>query len=37
LTSGGKDSVIIATLMVTRCDINRSRHHSRRDFQAKLP
>jgi len=29
--------VIIATLMVTRCDIKRSPHHSRRDIQAKLP
>jgi hypothetical protein len=34
---GGKDSVMIATLMVTPCDINRSRHHSRRDVQANLP
>ena len=34
---GGKDSVMIATLMVTRSGTNRSRHRSRRDIQAKLP
>ena len=37
LTSGGKDSVMIATLMVTPCDINRSRRRSRHDVQANLP
>jgi hypothetical protein len=34
---GGKDSVMMATLMVTPCDINRSRHRSRHDVQANLP
>jgi len=29
--------VMIATLMVTRCDINRSGHGSRHDDQANLP
>ena len=33
---GRKDSVMIATLMVTRSDTNRSGHRSRRDFQANL-
>src|ERR1700749_4931980 len=37
LTSGGRDSVMIATLMVTPCDINRSRRRSRHDLQANLP
>ena len=33
---GGKDSVMIATLMVTRSDTERSRHRSCHDVQANL-